>query len=228
MRSNTYASSIFDRLKIACASEWHAYCHHEFVERIGDGTLPIESFRYYLEQDYLFLIHFSRAWALAVYKAGNVADMEWAAEILHSTLHTEMNLHVEFSQRYGVSQTDLENAREARENLAYTRYVLDKGVAGDLLDLYIALTPCVVGYAEIGLRLSLEYESELPNNPYRDWIEMYSSEEYQALAIKSISHLERIGRERGGNARIEQLTETFRESTLLEEGFWSVCYQKGN
>ena len=224
MRFNeNYSTSIFDQLKQGCSAEWHEYCHHEFVNRIGEGTLPIEAFRFYLEQDYIFLIHFSRAWALAVYKSDSIADMKWAADILHSTLHTEMELHVEFCARFGVRQKELESTREAQQNLAYTRYVLDKGLAGDIVDLYVALMPCVVGYAEIGLRLSLEYYAELSDNPYKEWIDMYSSEEYQQLAITSISHLERLARERGGNARNQQLIETFRESTVLEAGFWEMC-----
>ena len=224
MNKNLYAASLFDQLKRACVDEWNAYCHHEFVNEIGEGTLPIESFRDYLEQDYIFLIHFSRAWALAVYKSSSVAEMQWATEILHSTINTEMSLHVGFSERFGVSQEQLENTKEAQANLAYTRFVLDKGLAGDLLDLYVALMPCVVGYAEIGNRLSLEYDSVLADNPYREWIEMYSSEEYQTLAIKSISVLERICRERGGMSRIDELKATFRSATVLEEGFWSLCY----
>ena len=224
MNKNLYAASLFDQLKRACVDEWNAYCHHEFVNEIGEGTLPIESFRYYLEQDYIFLIHFSRAWALAVYKSSSVAEMQWATEILHSTINTEMSLHVGFSERFGVSQEQLENTKEAQANLAYTRFVLDKGLAGDLLDLYVALMPCVVGYAEIGNRLSLEYDSVLADNPYREWIEMYSSEEYQTLAIKSIGVLERICRERGGMSRIDELKATFRSATALEEGFWSLCY----
>ena len=224
MNKNLYAASLFDQLKRACVDEWNAYCHHEFVNEIGEGTLPIESFRYYLEQDYIFLIHFSRAWALAVYKSSSVAEMQWATEILHSTINTEMSLHVGFSERFGVSQEQLENTKEAQANLAYTRFVLDKGLAGDLLDLYVVLMPCVVGYAEIGNRLSLEYDSVLADNPYREWIEMYSSEEYQTLAIKSISVLERICRERGGMSRIDELKATFRSATVLEEGFWSLCY----
>ena len=224
MNKNLYAASLFDQLKRACVDEWNAYCHHDFVNEIGEGTLPIESFRYYLEQVYIFLIHFSRAWALAVYKSSSVAEMQWATEILHSTINTEMSLHVGFSERFGVSQEQLENTKEAQANLAYTRFVLDKGLAGDLLDLYVALMPCVVGYAEIGNRLSLEYDSVLADNPYREWIEMYSSEEYQTLAIKSISVLERICRERGGMSRIDELKATFRSATVLEEGFWSLCY----
>ena len=224
MNKNLYAASLFDQLKRACVDEWNAYCHHDFVNEIGEGTLPIESFRYYLEQDYIFLIHFSRAWALAVYKSSSVAEMQWATEILHSTINTEMSLHVGFSERFGVSQEQLENTKEAQANLAYTRFVLDKGLAGDLLDLYVALMPCVVGYAEIGNRLSLEYDPVLADNPYREWIEMYSSVEYQTLAIKSISVLERICRDRGGMSRIDELKATFRSATVLEEGFWSLCY----
>jgi len=223
MRKHLYASSIFDRLKQACSSDWQAYCQHDFVEQIGAGELPIENFRYYLEQDYLFLIHFSRAWALAVYKSPDVESMKWASEILHSTLNTEMQLHVLFSERFGVSEQDLESADEAQENLAYTRFVLDKGLSGDILDLYIALMPCVVGYAEIGLRLSLDYADILESNPYREWIEMYSAEEYQNLAIKSINLLENLSQQLGGNSRFSQLVKVFQKATQLEEGFWDMC-----
>ena len=149
--------------------------------------------------------------------------MKWASEILHSTLNVEMDLHVRFSERFGVTQSDLEHASEFQENLAYTRYVLDKGQSGDLLDLYVALMPCVVGYAEIGVRLELDFAATLADNPYREWIEMYASEDYQALAIRSISNLEKIGVERGGNARIEQLINTYRQATVLETGFWEMC-----
>ncbi len=224
MNRNLYATSLFDQLKRACTDEWETYCHHDFVRELGEGNLPIESFRHYLAQDYIFLIHFSRAWALAVYKSGSVADMQWASEILHSTLNTEMSLHVMFSERFGVSQEELENTEEAQGNLAYTRFVLDRGLAGDLLELYVALMPCVVGYAEIGNRLALDYATDMADNPYREWIEMYSSDEYQALAIKSISVLERISRERGGMARIDELKAVFRTATVLEAGFWSLCY----
>ena len=200
MNVDTDSTTIFDQLKQASTDEWHQYCCHNFVNSIGDGTLPIESFRYYLEQDYLFLIHFSRAWGLATYKSPNVTLMQWAAEILYTTLNVEMSLHVEFSNRFGVSQLDLENACESSDNLAYTRFVLDRGLSGDILDLYVALMPCIVGYAEIGDRLSLDYQHQLAQNPYREWIQMYSSEDYQKLATKSVSILDQLSASRGGMA----------------------------
>lgn len=35
---------------------WKKYTEHEFVRQMGDGTLPVEKFRYYMVQDYLFLV----------------------------------------------------------------------------------------------------------------------------------------------------------------------------
>ena len=56
--------TLFERLKAAAAADWGDYVGHPFVRQLGDGSLPEAAFRAYLVQDYLFLIHFARAWAL--------------------------------------------------------------------------------------------------------------------------------------------------------------------
>ena len=63
------ADSLFARLRAAAADEWEAYVRHGFVRQLGAGTLPESCFKHYLIQDYLFLIHFARAYALAAYKS---------------------------------------------------------------------------------------------------------------------------------------------------------------
>lgn len=35
---------------------WREHTEHAFVVGLGDGTLPMGSFRYYLTQDYLYLV----------------------------------------------------------------------------------------------------------------------------------------------------------------------------
>ena len=70
--------------------------------------------------------------------------------------------------------------------MAYTRFVLERGMSGDLLDLHIALAPCIVGYAEIGARLH-RIPTLTDGNPYGAWIEMYSSEDYQAVATDEVA-----------------------------------------
>jgi thiaminase/transcriptional activator TenA len=214
--------TLFDALKEKCRSEWEKYCRHEFVQRIGDGTLPEKCFRHYLMQDYLFLIHFSRAWALAAYKADNLTDMRTAAENLNAHINVEMNLHLKYCTGWGITEQDLESLEESPANMAYTRYVLERGLAGDILDLHVALAPCIIGYAIIGSSLFKDSATRLAGNPYCEWIEMYAGEEYQTVALNAICHLDVLASSRMGTNRMVSLAKTFKQATVLEIGFWEM------
>lgn len=219
--------SLFARLKAACPQDWAAYVGHDFVRQLGRGDLPEGCFRHYLAQDYLFLVHFSRAYALAVYKADDLTEMRRAAATLDALLNTEMGLHVTYCAGWGLSEADMAALPEAEANLAYTRFVLETGVAGDLLDLLVALAPCVVGYGEIGASLMAEAAGDLADNPYRDWIEMYAGAEYQDVARAAVAQLDRVAARRLGpgperSPRWPALARTFRTATRLEVGFWGM------
>jgi hydroxymethylpyrimidine kinase/phosphomethylpyrimidine kinase len=86
----TFIDYVLSRPDVKAA--WHDFTHHEFVRRMGDGTLPRETFKYYMIQDYLYLvrqsqhmqitqladtiqIHFARAHALAGFKSKNLDDI---------------------------------------------------------------------------------------------------------------------------------------------------------
>jgi thiaminase/transcriptional activator TenA len=214
--------TLFGRLRARCGEDWHRYTRHDFVRDLGAGTLPDACFRQYLGQDYLFLIHFARAYALAAYKSDSLADMRQAARSMSAILDAEMGLHVKFCAAWGLSERDMAALPEATATLAYTRYVLETGLSGDLLDLYVALAPCVVGYAEIAGELMADPATRLDGNPYREWIEMYAGEEYQAVALDAVAQLDRLGAARGGEARFNRLAVTFREATRLETAFWDM------
>src|SRR5712691_11457395 len=107
--------SFFERLKTAASAEWRAYSEHRFTDGMADGTLAEAAFRHYLVQDYLFLIEFARAYALAVYKSPQLADMREGAAGLSAILDVEMNLHVKLCAGWGLSPHDLEQAPPASE-----------------------------------------------------------------------------------------------------------------
>jgi thiaminase/transcriptional activator TenA len=90
-------------------------------------------------------------------------------------INVEMGLHVDFCARWGMSEAEMAALPEADATMAYTRFVLERGLAGDLLDLHVALAPCIVGYAEIGQTLAARHANSLAANPYREWVEMYAS-----------------------------------------------------
>lgn len=217
----------FERLKSAASTEWRAYTEHPFTDGMADGSLPAAAFRYYLTQDYLFLIEFARAYALGVYKAPKLADMREAAAGLSAIIDVEMNLHVQLCAGWGLSPDDLEKAPPAAEMLAYTRYVLDTGMRGDLLALQVALAPCVIGYAEIAERLAAQPEALAESNPYRAWIAEYSGAPYREVAAKARAQLERLAESYATPARESELAAIFREATRLEIGFWDMGWRAG-
>ena len=213
---------LFDRLKGAATDEWHAYVAHPFVAGLIDVTLPEAAFRRYLVQDYLFLIQFARAFALAAYKSDTLADLADRAATLQALVGSEMALHVEYCRGWGLSREQIEATPEARATVAYTRYVLDRGSAGDVLDLEVALAPCTIGYGMIGRATRNDRRLKTEGNPYMPWIEMYSGEEYLAVADGAVQRLERIWSNRGGEARMPQLVRTFAEACRLEAAFWQM------
>jgi len=219
------SSDLFSRLRDTCVDEWRAYTDHAFVRGLADGSLPEPCFRQYLGQDYLFLIHFARAYALAAYKADKLSDIRQAASGLSAIINVEMGLHVKFCASWGLDEAAMAALPEAESTMAYTRYVLEKGLQGDLLDLHVALAPCVLGYAEIGRALAGRATATHRTNRYAPWIEMYASDEYQALATDERTTIDRLMGERGGPGRLAALTETFRQATRLETAFWEMGMQ---
>ena len=215
-------SPLFERLKQACAAHWGAYVDHPFVRGLGDGSLPEAGFRRYLGQDYLFLIHFARAYGLAAFKGETLDDIRQAALGLDAMINGEMSLHVAFCGRWGMTEAAMAALPEADATMAYTRFVLERGLAGDLLDLHVALAPCIVGYAEIGRTLADRAGASLAANPYREWIEMYSAADYQAVAVAEIAYLDRLMERRGGPGRFDSLVTTFGRATRLEAAFWDM------
>ncbi len=213
---------LYPQLRDVVAETWQAYVAHPFVAQLAAGTLPEACFRHYLGQDYLFLIQFARAYALAAYKADNLAGIHAAAAGMSAIIDTEIRLHVDYCAGWGLDQDGMEALPEASATLAYTRYVLEKGLQGDLLDLYVALAPCVIGYGEIGARLAADGDTKIEGNPYASWIAMYSGDEYQEVARAHAETLDRLWRERAGGGRLHSLTATFAQATRLEADFWQM------
>ena len=207
----------------AIGPAWQDYVCHDFVTGLGSGTLPKSAFLHYLVQDYLFLIHFSRAWALAVTKADDVAEMRACAATVNALVNDEISLHIRICAAAGIDEATLFSATEETANLAYTRYVLDAGHSGDFLDLMAALAPCVLGYGEIGARLLAAGHDAA----YADWIKTYGGEDYQQVCrdvgtLIDNAVLRRLGEQPTKSPRWAGLCQHFATATRLEAGFWQM------
>jgi thiaminase/transcriptional activator TenA len=210
---------LFRALRAACAAEWESYVWHPFVRGLSDGTLTLPAFRRYLVQDYLFLIHFARAEALAVVKAESVEAMREKAGAIAAILD-ETRLHLTYCEAWGLPEAEVRATPESAETVSYTRYVLDRGLAGDILDLEVALAPCTVGYGEVAQRILADPRRRTQDNPYESWIATYAEPGYQALARAAAARIDALGRSHGGEARFAGLAAVFAEAARLEARFW--------
>ncbi|MGG2089912.1 thiaminase II [Priestia aryabhattai] len=202
---------------------WRQNHNHPFVQGMGDGTLEKEKFRFYMIQDYLYLIDYAKLFAIGAMKATNLQTMGKFAALLDSTLNEEMGLHREYAKKFQISEKELEKAQPSPTTLAYTHYMLHVGQSGTLAELVAALLPCMWSYWEIGKELSEKPGAE--NEFYREWIEMYSSEEFGELATWCINLFDSLTEDKS-EAELEKLEEIFLNTTRFEYMFWDMAYNE--
>ncbi|OCH13646.1 thiaminase II [Aliivibrio sp. 1S165] len=205
----------------ACQNEWTEYTEHSFVQQLALGELAHSSFLHYLKQDFLFLKQYTRAYALAIYKARTLAEMRMALPSVQALLSSEIAHHVTYCSEWGVSELEMEAEPEAFGTVAYTRFVLDTGMSGDVIDLYAALAPCSIGYGVIGAQLLARESTKLEGNPYANWIKMYGGEEFQSGVQKSITQLDELLADIDlDSQRGQRLCHIFKTATRMEVAFW--------
>lgn len=212
--------------RAAAGPVWEEYTHHRFVEGVQNGTLPDACFLHYLRQDYVYLMHYAKAWALGVTKADTLEEMRACSATVEGLVNAEMILHVDVCASHGIDQQALFATEERSATMAYTRYVLATGHAGDFLDLMAALAPCVWGYGEIGARLLAQ--SHAPQ--YLAWIETYGGAQYQDIchevgAMIDAAILRRLGPDPQSSPRWPGLCRIFRQASKLEVDFWAMGLQ---
>ena len=210
-----------DELRQSAAPIWEADLRHPFVRGIADGTLPPDKFKFYLIQDYLFLLDYSRVFAYGVIKAPDEATMALFSQLLNETLNTEMDLHRGYCEKFGISAAEMEQAPVAPTTHAYTRHVLNVAQSGTLAELIAGVLPCQWGYAEIGTTLAEQGGS--PEPLYQEWIEMYASDEFLALGKWLRSLLNELTAESSSTEK-ERLKRHFLFSSRYEYLFWEMAW----
>jgi thiaminase II len=197
---------------------WNDFTQHKFVRKVGDGSLPLDVFKRFLVQDYLYLTQFARTNALAAFKSNNMNDIAASAQIVLG-VQNEMRLHLEYCQDLGISQHDLEASKESQATVSYSRYLLDIGQSGDWLGLQVAMASCLVGYQIAAEWVKSEPGSRSEGNRYWKWVENYGGEEYAEGVRVGRGMIEKHACQISPN-RVEELVRIFIRVTELEVDFW--------
>ncbi|WML31490.1 thiaminase II [Neobacillus sp. OS1-32] len=217
-----FSQRLFERVQ----GIWGKIHQHPFVAGLGTGELPVESFIRYMKQDYVYLIDYSKLYALGVVKAEDEKTMATFAKLLANILHGEMDLHRKYAERFGITSEELEETKPLPNNLAYTSYMLKVAQNGSLEELISALLPCMWSYWEIGKMLAKTYPGSSEHPLYGDWVTMYSSDEFGGLSLWMIDILDRLA-DGKPERELAILEEHFLTTSRFEYMFWEMAYAGG-
>jgi len=209
----------FYKLKSSCNKEWSEYTKHKFLSDLVNSKLPDKNFKKYLIQDYIFLQQFLKILALSVYKSNSFDEINRSVNFIKGIDH-EIKLHINYCKKWKIPFRSLSNIKVERANSAYTNHVLGVGKNGNNLDIFSSLSPCIIGYGEIGFKLSKIRNWK--KSKYSSWIKMYSSKKYQQIAKDNIDYLDILFKN-SKNKNLSKLKNNFRKSTVLERNFWE-CF----
>ena len=200
---------------------WTAFVQHPFVLGLADGSLSRDAFEWFMMQDYLFLRHYARIWAQAAASPDNTfAEISTLSE-LAGAMAEEAKLHLRICESLGMSAGELEHETvESAATLAYTRFVLDIGRSSDSLELLVAVSPCMVGYAQVGLWAAQNRKQDVDKD-YAAWIEAYASDEFQGVVQRAMRLVEaKAARDPPSPQRLRNLQKIWNAACRLEAGMW--------
>lgn len=211
--------TFFYKLKSSCKKEWSEYIDHKFLFDLVSNKLPDKNFKEYLVQDYIFLQQFLKILALSIYKSKSFEEINRSINFIKGIDH-EIKLHKSYCKTWGIPLSSLNNIVVKKANSAYTDHVLRIGKNGNNLDIFSCLSPCIIGYGEIGFNLSKV--KDWKKSKYKSWIKMYSSKEYQQVAKENINYLDILFK-KNKNINTNKIIKNFKKSTILEKKFWQ-CF----
>lgn len=215
-------TSVSTRLHDAAASVWEACLRHPFVTGIGDGTLDMEKFRYFMLQDYLYLFDYARVFALGVVKARDPELMRVFAANVDAILGGEMKIHRAYMKRLDITEEQVFSIKPALANLSYTNYMLSVAQTGGPMEIVASILACSWSYAEIGQALAaIPGAAEHPF--YGEWIRGYASEEYAATNQAMIELMDSLAAD-AGEEQLAYLTDVFVNCSRYELGFWDMAW----
>ena len=215
-------TSVSTRLHDAAAPVWEACLRHPFVTGIGDGTLDMEKFRYFMLQDYLYLFDYARVFALGVVKARDPELMRVFAGNVDAILGGEMKIHRAYMKRLDITEEQVFAVKPALANLSYTNYMLSVAQAGGPMEIVASILACSWSYAEIGQALAaIPGAAEHPF--YGEWIQGYASEEYAATNQALIELMDSLAAD-AGEEQLAYLTDVFVNCSRYELGFWDMAW----
>lgn len=195
---------------------------HPFLRGLTDGSLPEESFRFYVIQDSLYLRDYGRGLALLAAKSGAEEELMMFCEHARTSVLVERALHDTFFRAWGVTPEILDTTPQAPTTLLYTSYLLRVAWEQPYAAGVAAFLPCYWIYLEAGKALE---RAGSPNAFYHQWISTYASDEFEGVCADVRALTDRLAARLTEEQRAA-MARHFSQTARFEYMFWDMGWRR--
>ncbi|MDH5585699.1 MAG: thiaminase II [Nitrospirota bacterium] len=213
-----------EHLRQLAAPIWEAQLRHPFVQALGNGTLPLKKFRYYILQDARYLEELAKVFAAGAEKAEDAETTLRFAQLVHETIVVERSLHESYGAQWKLTAQDMRSTPLAPTNYAYCRHMRSVAQSGTLGEITVVALPCAWIYCEVGQHL-LRKGPPPPSHPFHEWLQLYGSPEFADVAAWMRRLVNRCAIS-AGKAEKSRMEEAFIMSSRYEWMFWEMAWRE--
>ena len=189
-----------------------------FLHELMDGSLPREKFRFYIQQDALYLNGFGKALAGIAAKLEKIEHMQTFVTFAGDIMQVEREMHQSFYDVLG----DMDNLEASPACQLYVSYMLRQLADAPVETALASVLPCFWVYKEVGDHILANQTKG--DNQYQNWINTYGGEEYGAAVARAIAVCDELAANCTKKQR-EAMTKAYVLCTKMEWMFWDSAYR---
>ncbi|MED1739190.1 thiaminase II [Bacillus swezeyi] len=206
----------------SAAEWWEGSFVHPFIKGIGDGSLPVDCFKYYVLQDSYYLTHFAKVQSFAAAYADDLYTTSRMAEHAKGTYEAELSLHRKFTDLLRITEEEIEAFQPSPTAYAYTSHMYRSVMSGNFAEILAALLPCYWLYYEVGETLQT---CKPENGVYQEWIATYGGDWFKELVTEQIDRFDELAEKSTAETRAK-MKENFVISSYYEYQFWNMAHRQ--
>jgi len=208
-----------EKLKKDAEDIWKKIYVHPFVKELYEGTLPENKFRFYILQDYNYLISSIKNFSILATRAKNGMVMRELIDIAYIEATGEFEGYKKFLKKMGLTIKKAENQEQIQTGISYISFLLSTSSLKSFEEGITAVLPCYWSYAEI----AKFHRKKLPSNKnglYKKWANYYLENDYLNLVDK----IKKLVDEIESDFPYDKLKHAFMTSSRYEYMFWDSIY----
>ena len=210
---------VSDRLFQYVKPQWDAYLEKPFIKGMENGSLDKEKFKFYLIQDYLYLLDYAKVFALGVVKSKQEKHMQIFGDYIQMIINGETDTHKEYIKKLGITQESIETSKTSLTTESYTKYMLAVAFEDGLAEIAVAVLACSWSYHYIARKINPLCDHGF----YKEWVEAYASEAY---AIGNDLNIDLVDELTQGYSeeQIKKLEKIIDNCSRYEGLFWDMAW----